>query len=366
MENSTNTYIPQIDVMRAVAFSLVAIAHFSGPPWIDSIHDPNFVERIILSIIQTGWIGVSLFLFLSGYSLSINKTGPGYELNVKQFFINRVLRIFPVWFTCILLLKWSNNLSGTTFWSLVFLNIQDMPPSTAFGLAWSIQLEFFCYMLFPVLLSYLNNRRQLALMYATFLAFRVMLYFVPPDELHKLSYSTIFGCGTVFLSGMVARKFMETNSPIKRRVLSLAPWSIACAIVLLIGLLHFIATHGNYGYPVGRAIANIFLIMPEITSVIFALIVVPYFLRGAANSKGSLANKVGAHVGRVSYSAYMFSLFTLDLFMHVMKEDFNNFSPGGWMPYLTELVMYLALLIGFSTLTFYTIEKPFLSRRHRY
>jgi peptidoglycan/LPS O-acetylase OafA/YrhL len=366
MENSAHKYFPEIDVVRSAAFLLVAIVHFSVPTWTDGIHDPNLFERIIMSVIKTGWIGVPLFLFVSGYSLAINKTGRDYKLNTKQFFFNRVLRIFPIWLACIFLLKWSHKLTGANFYSLLLLNVQDIPPASAFGISWSIQLEFFCYLLFPMLLSYLNDLRHVALIYLTLLAFKALLVGVPAQMAWELTYSSVFGATTIFLSGMLARRFVESNSPRKQEFIKQAPWIISFGIILLVAMVHFITINGGWQGASGRKMTFFYLLFPEFCSIIFALITVPYFLLGSVRKKPmSIIGKAFAHIGRVSYSAYMFSLFVLD-FVQAFLKHFELFSPGGWVTYVITFLFYLPILIAFSTLTFHTIEKPFLSKRKKY
>lgn len=366
MENSSHKYIPEIDIVRAAAFLMVAIVHVSVPTWVNGIPDPSLFEQLILSVIKTGWIGVPLFLFVSGYSLAINKTAPGYRLNVKQFFLNRFLRIFPIWITCLLILKWSHKLSGGNFLSLLLLNTQDLPAANAFNISWSIQLEFFCYFLFPMFLSFVNDRKQLFLIFSTLLAFRLLVCFVPTQMVWELSYANVFGAGTIFLSGMLARTFMESQTPLKAKILPYASWITALGIALFIGMVHFIAKNGGYQTASGKMMNVFFAVLPEISSVIFALITVPYFLKGAARIHPlRLIPKIFAHIGMVSYSAYMFSLFIHDFIAKVLPY-FGLFQPGGWIMYGVFLSLYLATLIAFSTLTYYTIEKPFLSKRKKY
>jgi peptidoglycan/LPS O-acetylase OafA/YrhL len=99
-------YDPRLDVIRACACGMVAIVHFSVPTWTDPIVDRGLViDTVALSLIHTGWPGVPLFLFVSGYSLALAKTHRTYQLDKKQFFINRALRMFPVWIAAILILS---------------------------------------------------------------------------------------------------------------------------------------------------------------------------------------------------------------------------------------------------------------------
>jgi peptidoglycan/LPS O-acetylase OafA/YrhL len=441
MENSSHKYIPKIDHVRACAFLLVAMVHFAVPNWTGAIANPNILETVVVGVIKTGWIGVPLFLFISGYSLAIGKTGPGYTLDIKQFFINRVLRIFPVWIVCVLIMKWSHKLSGADFLSVLLLNVQAIPPETTpFGLVWSIQLEFLCYFIFPILLASINNFRQVGLIYLTLLAFKIAIAgggaFIPNDKplptrmMWELTYGTLFGAATIFLSGMLARRFVEQATRFKYMLTRYAAWSMGLGMALLVGMVCFIDVNGGWQEAEGRGMTLFFLLFPEFCSIIFALIVLPYFLMGQSTKQASLCGNFFAHIGMVSYSAYMFSGF-INFFLHGMaKSDLMHVSnwdpavlamawyfvpfavvcisgiflcvcrfmqvsswamlragiaggilvilaglviyygevlrPQGWISFLMAFTLYLTILIAFSTLTFYTIEKPFLSKRKAY
>ncbi|HEY9685945.1 MAG TPA: acyltransferase [Coleofasciculaceae cyanobacterium] len=105
-----------------------------------------------------GAIGVSLFFVLSGFILTINYAGPDAKpLNLKQFYLARFARVYPVFFLTLLLASPIELLSGhpQNFWSLFIPNLFMVhcfyegacgainPP------AWSISNEFFFYLIFP-------------------------------------------------------------------------------------------------------------------------------------------------------------------------------------------------------------------------
>lgn len=367
MENSSHRYFPEIDVVRAVACLLVAIVHVSVPNWSTGIQDPNFIERVILGIVKTGWIGVPLFLFLSGYSLAINKTKPGYQLNTKQFFINRALRIFPLWITCLFILKWSHKLTGEQFVSLLMLNLQDLPPANAFNIGWSIQLEFYCYFLFPMLVYSMASLRQTFLIFATLLAIKGIVCSVPTRMAWELAYSNVIGGATLFFSGILARKFLESNSVWKKTVWNFRYAFIIAGLVFIISLQYFITWQGGYQEASSRLMTIFFLIMPELFSGGFAMVLIPYFLIGAKRTgKLSVPTRVFAYIGTVSYSAYLFSLFVHDFVYGVFISNLGLITSTGWLAWGAFLCIYLPMLVGFASLTYYTIEKPFLARRKKY
>lgn len=136
---------------------------------------------------------------------------------------------------------------------------------------------------------------------------------------------------------------------------------------------------GGYQSGSGRLIHVFFMLMPEIIAGIVFLIVrgatsqVPAkprairpgmipFLHRAWTSVRSAVFKALAHFGRVSYSAYIFSLFTLDFTSRI----FDFVKPMGWLSMISAWALYFAALTLFATVSFYAIEKPFLNLRRRY
>lgn len=367
-------YDPRIDVLRAFACGMVAIVHTSVPTWTNPIADHHLIiDTVALGIIHTGWLGVPLFLFLSGFSLALNKTHSNYELDKKQFFINRVLRIYPIWFTCILILSFTHKLTGINVFTLLLMQTQDIPTATAFGIAWSLKLEFMCYLLYPVMLAAVATRKNILPFFAFFFLIRVWMYMVPTQWAWELAYSTVFGGGTIFLAGM----FTASLPPLRDK--KLARIHLSAGIILFCAVAVFIHKMGGYQTAQGKLIHVFYMIMPEVIAGTVFLIVrgtvtrisnvggsfgaaaVPSLHR-AMKSVGSAVFNALAHFGRVSYSAYIFSLFTLDFTSRV----FSFIKPHGWLSMIVMWVLYFAALTTFATVSFYAIEMPFLALRRRY
>src|SRR5579863_4609337 len=130
---------------------------------------------------------------------------------------------------------------------------------------------------------------------------------------------------------------------------------------------------GGYQTGQGRLIHGFFLFMPEILAATVFLIVrgtiihvsgaaeetgdatIPSLRRTMQSFRGALFNAL-AHFGRVSYSAYMFSLFTLDF----ANRIFGFIKPSGWLSLIASSALYFMVLTLFSTVSFHAIELPFL------
>jgi peptidoglycan/LPS O-acetylase OafA/YrhL len=150
-------------------------------------------------------------------------------------------------------------------------------------------------------------------------------------------------------------------------------------IAVFCGLAVFIWKSGGYQAPNGKLIGMFFLFMPEILSATIFLIVrgyitpkyhnvvllfateAPFVQRAIKAIKVAVFNAL-VHFGKVSYSAYVFSLFTHDFTSRV----FSFIKPMGWISMILALILYFSVLTLFATLSFYAIEKPFLKMRRLY
>jgi peptidoglycan/LPS O-acetylase OafA/YrhL len=359
-------YDPRIDIVRACAFLMVAIVHFSVTQWTDSIPDHHLViDTVALGLIHTGWLGVPLFLFVSGYSLGLGKTGPNYVLDVKQFFVNRVLRIFPIWIVCVLCMAFTQKLSGINVFTLLLLQTQDVPANTAFGLAWSLQLEFTCYLFFPLLLvAVATSRKMLLLYYALFFVFRLNVWYSPAAVLWGMSYDTVFGEGTIFLTGIFTASLAPITDRTKARLYLWSGLAVFCVIAV------FVWKSGGYQNPSGLWIGRFFLVMPEVLAITFFVMLRGWLAKVATEPRRvstgqkirSFAFKAFTHLGKVSYSAYLFSLHVIWFWTYT----FPFMKPGGWHELIPACLSYLLCVWGFATITYNTIELPFLNMRKKY
>ncbi len=92
-------HMPALDGIRGLAVLMVLVFHFVG-----QMLPTNWVERAIVGVTKYGSFGVDLFFVLSGFLI----TGILYEARDKphyfrNFYMRRVLRIFPLYYGVLVL-----------------------------------------------------------------------------------------------------------------------------------------------------------------------------------------------------------------------------------------------------------------------
>jgi hypothetical protein len=189
----------------------------------------------------------------------------------------------------------------------------------------------------------------------------------------QFSYASVFGGGTIFLTGM----YVASLRPLTGR--SAARLYMTTGLLLFCAIAVFIHKSGGWQNPQGRFIHWFFLFMPEILAATFFLVVrdaltrvadpgrefgataIPTLSRGLTSVGGAVFNAI-AHFGRVSYSGYIFSLFTLNF----TERVFRAIHPGSWLSMISAWFLYFLALTLFATVSFHAIELPFLRMRRRY
>lgn len=145
----SDRYMPALDGLRAISILLVVISHAG------------------LGHIVPGGLGVIIFFVISGFLISrlmiaeLMETG---KLDIKRFYIRRILRLLPtllLWLLIFVPLAWALGV-GMTFMHVIsaifyFANYYHMyfgyPPYNPFPILWSLAVEEHFYIFFPFLVQ---------------------------------------------------------------------------------------------------------------------------------------------------------------------------------------------------------------------
>lgn len=164
-------HIPQLDGVRGLAILLILIHHLLSS-------NPETTSRVIaffIAIRESLWVGVDLFFALSGFLITgilyDSLTGPHF---LRNFYGRRALRIFPLYYLALLTvfligipigMRWSGYqwvlaayLDNTKLW---IGHAVPHPLVDLTGHLWSLALEEQFYLIWPLLILLLRDRRKL-------------------------------------------------------------------------------------------------------------------------------------------------------------------------------------------------------------
>jgi peptidoglycan/LPS O-acetylase OafA/YrhL len=169
--------VQALDGLRGVAILLVMLVHFTQY----GMRRPNgvLIDQHFWRVAAAGWVGVDLFFVLSGFLITgILLDSKGGDQFFRNFYIRRVLRIFPLYYGTlvgIFLIVPQLVSTGETFrlllrdqgWYWSYLNnfpvaFEGWPAFGVIGHFWSLAIEEQFYLVWPFAV-YFFTRRQLSI-----------------------------------------------------------------------------------------------------------------------------------------------------------------------------------------------------------
>ena len=358
MDSKNLPHLPRLDHVRFFAANLVFFFHVIHYYY---LHWQPLIDYPWMGLITEGHTGVGLFFTLSGFLfMLIALHNP--VIDYKHFIRNRFLRIFPMFLTVFFIATsiGRDDFRAQDILYLFFSNLGKAPTSIHFitGAAWTISIEFTFYLLFPFLGRFACEKGPKYLLQLLFLMllFKLGAYGVTERSTHML-YSTLVGRFDQFLMGMLAALlYIRHKEALSRRGTTL----------LLIGVVVvFINAAVQARY------ASFFLVQPKQVFWIFWSMLEAggwaLFITSWISAKFELPNwldRLMRRGGEISFSFYLMHALVIYLTYQafgVLMLTGNIIADG----ILTAVGLYILTWTA-ATLSYETIEKPFLGLRSGY
>lgn len=193
--------MPALDGLRGIAIVLVLWHNATAGQYTGS-----FMAKLINLAANTGWVGVQLFFVLSGFLITgILLDEKGAPLQLRDFYVRRVLRIFPVYYFALAVIflllpmmqvtpSWLTSPDVSQAWYWLYLNNWTSPfvgGVPALGHFWSLAVEEQFYLLWPVCVIFLRRRTLLTLCLGLLVSaplFRLLMAAVNPEFAEGAAY----------------------------------------------------------------------------------------------------------------------------------------------------------------------------------
>ncbi|MFT3814958.1 MAG: acyltransferase [Acidovorax sp.] len=340
-----------LDGLRALSIVAVMWHHSGGPE--------------VVEILKRGQLGVHLFFAISGFlitTLLIREKDRYGEISIRNFFLRRSLRIFPLYYAIltvyvivVLVIERGSQagqaflsnlpyfLTYTTNWFVDYKNGER----TIFYFAWSLATEEQFYIVFPWLVAFTSKRTT-----TTALASVLTIAYLAQS-------SRLFG-------------LMPENSFLGKLL-----WNIAPCIIL--GALAAITMHSRRGFnamalifghrisfPIVLAVIALVANMPKggiSQEYVIFLLLVALVISAVLREDHMLANVLRARwiarIGMISYGMYLMHLLCFHASDLIWKFT-------GWPKWVGHVTLGLALTILMAEISFRTFEAWFLRRKARF
>jgi peptidoglycan/LPS O-acetylase OafA/YrhL len=358
-------YHPELDVLRFFAFLIVFFHHAfpHDPTFWTKLGLPLFLARVVAGIGATGAFGVSLFFVLSSYlitELLLREKDLMGTLDIRSFYIRRILRIWPLYFAFLALAvalqwivpgqhvtwragMWFSFLAGN--WFIVF---HGFPSSVIFPL-WSVSIEEQFYITWPAVVRKVSETGML--IFAGLLlvaATSARIYLGMRHTLEGDVWCNTFAQLDPIAAGILIAVLLKGEIP-RLPKLSRAAMMLAGITALALGSMYF----GIKNDPLTTM--RIVLGYPSVAigGSLLLLSVLRTRIRGS--------NPVLIYLGRISYGLYVFHVLGLLISDHTVHDQTANL-----FRYSLRVGVALAATIAMAAVSYRWLETPFLSLKQRF
>jgi peptidoglycan/LPS O-acetylase OafA/YrhL len=299
--NSEKIYFKNLDSIRFIAATMVYFQHGLRPA-IKFLEIKNIYVEKLLNTISNGELGVQIFFVLSGFLITyllITEHEMNKKINLKYFYIRRVLMIWPLYCLVVaysfFLLPFLETSIGNTprvganlLWHLTFLSNFDImnvekyfhgSSTLSQGITWSVSIEEQFYLFWPLIFFVFPKRlwiHSILVIIGASILFRIL----NNDDSFVLYYHTFSVIGDLGIGAVFAYLIKEYNK-VKTFFEKSSTWTHLLFMIFSFFICFFSDSLFKFQY--GNSIGRVFI------SFSFALIISAQALT-KSESKFNLCN----------------------------------------------------------------------------
>ncbi len=349
-------YFKGLDTLRAIAALIVVFQH------VEELKNTFGIPNLYAGnspILPDGHIAVILFFVLSGFLITyllIKEREKSGQISLKDFYMRRVLRIWPLYYLIILL---SYFIVHTDVSAKTIALCLTIFPNVAYALGegwtsspqlWSIGVEEQFYLFWPIILIILPEKKVIQSLIFFFIGYSILQHLVgfinvrtwnnEPLGLfmNRLFYGTKFNC--MALGCMLGYALAKDKSWIRYITKDV----ILVSAILLSTALWFFRFEMKY-------------FTDELYAVLFSIVIIGVVRNGRIN----IDTKLSRFLGKISYGIYMYHWIVLILMFRWIKYDGNQI--------LFNTAIYLSSFVGtilLAWVSYNTIERYFLNLKKKF
>jgi peptidoglycan/LPS O-acetylase OafA/YrhL len=372
-------YRPELDVLRFVAFLLVFFHHT-----LPDTNDPRVAHLLkgfgpaFNALGDACGYGMTLFFGLSAFlicELLMRERESTGTVGVKQFYIRRILRIWPLYYLALAIGVVFALLPGGPAggmvkigWFAVFMGswyaATQIPVALPISQLWSISVEEQFYLVAPWVLKYLSRKMLYAFCAVLILFSNLWLYYfghtLASDRSIWFNAFVQYEC---FAGGIVLCLFLRGRLP------QIANWQRAALVFLCFGIWFYTCygLHSRFGTP-GQYNPGPW---PLIFGYALATLGCIFLLIAFLGADAKLFPRWAIYLGRISFGLYVSNDFALMFTDHFIIRNVATLKG----PLINSLkapilllsdVVALGLTILMASISYRYFETPFLKMKKRH
>lgn len=352
-------FFDNLDGVRAIAAIFVIVSHIET-------HKELFgLKKLKINFLNLGAAGVVIFFVLSGFLITyllLEEKTRFEKVNIKSFYIRRVLRIWPLYFVVLFfgffVFPKSDSFSGL-FLSVFFLpNIAfhyNLLPIALYPI-WSIGTEEQFYLIHPHFFKIKKTKNIFFVLLLFFSLFQVInIYlkvYLPDSSLRVLYYNIRFDSmllgalfSIIFFEERHNRRLFFFQKFFKYLFTKSAQIILICSFIGYFLLMFFYNFNGN-------------MLLPIITAGLLVNLCEP------KSSLINFRNKYFNQFGKITYGVYLLHEFPLFLVLYVVKRfsvHLNGFTENLLIYFFT-----FSFTVILAALSYSVFEKKFLNLKKKF
>jgi len=364
-------YFENLDGLRFFCFLSVFFFHsfITDDPAITAAPIYHFIK---VSLFGNGFLGVNFFFVLSGFLITyllIKEKMTNNFINISNFWMRRVLRIWPLYIVCVfygfVIFPFTKIFAGgvpnetaNPWLYLSFLSNYDsiyhgLPDAIGLGVLWSVAVEEQFYLTWPLILFFFPVNKfwmPLCFILAGSVVFRA-IYDVPIlNELHTLSC-----IGDMAIGGLGAWLILQSTS-FKNRIHNLPKQAIFFIYIVFVVVFLFRDEFmlSNFWLRV--------LERPIISGIMLCIILEQCFAKNSFYKMGRF--KWASRLGIITYGLYCLHVFVISVTRGLTKMAGLN--KHVWQVVFLETIVSLLISIGIGLISYRFLEAPFLKLKDKF
>jgi peptidoglycan/LPS O-acetylase OafA/YrhL len=368
--SSGRYYRAELDILRMLAFVCVLLHHMLplGLGHLSSILPASSAQTMV-ALNRAFGFGLTLFFTLSSFLISellIRERTLRGHVSAGQFYLRRILRIWPLYYFCIALGLFVAFISPSGPHELirisyfaVFISAWDASThgwiQNPLSPLWSISVEEQFYLFAPWIFGYLSRARLLgfAISIAAVSSWFTFILGQNRGQDYSLWASSLVQ-SQAFAAGMMVSLMLKGRSPTfqawQRSLLvgtSLTAWFVAAYFL-----------HVRY-FEVGSSPGGLRLMAGYWLGSVGASLILVGFL----GADSSYFPRWAIYLGRISFGLYAFHGFALFLVDRLFGRFFDTVPVPA---FFLKILPVVGLDILLASISYRFLETPFLIRKRRY
>ncbi len=364
-------YFENLDGLRFLCFLSVFLFHsfYTENELIKSSPIYHFVTE---EVFKNGNLGVNFFFVLSGFLITyllIAEKQLNGQINLKKFWIRRILRIWPLFYFCVgfgflifpqlkLFFGQIPNETANPIYYITFLNNFDfiqngLPDASVLSVLWSIAIEEQFYLIWPIILYFFPIKKYWIPFVSIILISIVSRALNDRPLFHELHTLSCIGDMTV---GAFGAWLIHQRNSLKLKIENLNRLYIVFIYLIFFFIYFFRDEMISIGYGV-----RIF------ERIIIALVILFIILEQnyANNSFFKLSNfKQISKLGVISYGLYC--LHKIAILIVITLTEKYALNTELWQTIALETLLALLLTLIMAKFSFKFYELPFLKIKNRF